>query len=152
MAEKQRTLKAPITFTGKGLHTGVEVNMTFKPAPDSHGYIFKRIDLPGQPLINALAENVVETSRGTTLEENGARVSTIEHVLASFVGMGIDNVLIEVDGPEAPILDGSAREYAEAIEKTGTVDQETDRKYFILKEKVEYYDEEQGHPYHCLSR
>lgn len=144
MAEKQRTLKAPLTFTGKGLHSGVQVTMTLNPAPDSHGYIFKRIDLPGQPLINALAENVVETSRGTTLEENGARISTIEHVLASFVGMGIDNVLIEVDGPEAPILDGSAKEIVEAIEKTGTVEQQTDRKYFILKEKLEYYDEENG--------
>lgn len=144
MAEKQTTLKAPISFSGKGLHTGVEVNMTFKPAPDSHGYIFKRVDLPGQPIINALAENVVETSRGTVLEENGARVSTVEHVLASFVGMKIDNVLVEVDGPEAPILDGSAIEFATAIEKTGKVDQETDRKYFMLKEKLEYYDEEHG--------
>jgi len=144
MAEKQTTLKAPISFSGKGLHTGVEVNMTFKPAPDSHGYIVKRMDLPGQPIINALAENVVETSRGTVLEENGARISTIEHVLASFVGMKIDNVLIEVDGPEAPILDGSAIEFATAIEKTGKVEQETDRKYFILKEKLEYYDEEHG--------
>jgi len=144
MAEKQRTLKAPITFKGKGLHTGVDVNMTFQPAPDSHGYIFKRTDLPGQPIINALAENVVETERGTVLEENGARISTIEHVLASFVGMGIDNVLVEVDGPEAPILDGSSKEYAEAIAITGAVDQDTDRKYFMLKEKVEYYDEEQG--------
>jgi len=144
MAEKQTTLKAPILLSGKGLHTGVEVNMTFKPAPDSHGYIFKRVDLPGQPIINALAENVVETSRGTVLEENGARVSTVEHVLAAFVGMKIDNVLIEVDGPEAPILDGSAIEFANAIEKTGTVEQETDRKYFILKEKLEYYDEEHG--------
>lgn len=144
MAEKQRTLKAPIKFTGKGLHTGVDVNMTFLPAPDSHGYIFKRTDLPEQPIINALAENVVDTSRGTTIEENGAQVSTIEHVLAAFVGMGIDNVLIELDGPEAPILDGSARDFSEAIDKTGAVDQETDRKYFILKEKVEYYDEENG--------
>ena len=144
MAEKQRTLKAPIRFRGRGLHTGVEVNMSFLPAPDSHGYIFKRTDLPGQPLINALAENVVETARGTVLEENGARISTIEHVLASFVGMGIDNVLIEVDGPEAPILDGSALHYVEAIEKTGTLEQATDRKYFILKEKIEYYDEENG--------
>jgi UDP-3-O-[3-hydroxymyristoyl] N-acetylglucosamine deacetylase/3-hydroxyacyl-[acyl-carrier-protein] dehydratase len=144
MAEKQRTLKAPITFKGKGLHSGVLVTMTLNPAPDSHGYIFKRTDLPHQPLINALAENVVETSRGTTLEENGVRISTIEHVLASFVGMGIDNVLIEVDGPEAPILDGSAKEIVEAIEKTGTVEQQTDRKYFILKEKLEYYDEEHG--------
>jgi UDP-3-O-[3-hydroxymyristoyl] N-acetylglucosamine deacetylase/3-hydroxyacyl-[acyl-carrier-protein] dehydratase len=144
MAEKQRTLKAPISFTGKGLHTGVQVNMTFHPAPDSPGYIFKRTDLPGQPLINALAENVVETSRGTTIEEHGARVSTIEHVLASFAGMGIDNVLVEINGPETPILDGSARAYAEAIARTGTVEQKTDRKYFILKEKVEYYDEENG--------
>ena len=144
MAEKQRTLKAPISFKGKGLHTGLEVNMTFQPAPDSHGYIFKRTDLPGQPLINALAENVVETERGTVLEENGARISTIEHVLATFVGMGIDNVLVEVDGPEAPILDGSSRHYAEAIAKVGAVDQQTDRKYFMLKEKVEYYDEEKG--------
>jgi len=144
MAEKQTTLKAPISFSGKGLHTGVEVNMTFKPAPDSHGYIFKRVDLPGQPIINALAENVVETSRGTVLEENGARISTVEHVLASFVGMGIDNVLIEVDGPEAPILDGSAKDYAEAIDEGGKVEQETNRKYFILKEKLEYYDEENG--------
>ena len=144
MAEKQKTLKAPITFKGKGLHTGVDVNMTFNPAPDSHGYIFKRTDLPDQPIINALAENVVETSRGTTLEENGARISTIEHVLASLSGMGLDNVLVEVDGPEAPILDGSAREYVEAIEKTGIVEQKTDRKYFVLKEKVEYYDEEHG--------
>ena len=144
MAEKQTTLKAPISFSGKGLHTGEEVNMTFKPAPDSHGYIFKRVDLPGQPIINALAENVVETSRGTVVEENGARISTIEHVLAAFVGMKIDNVLIEVDGPEAPILDGSAIEFATAIEKTGKVDQETDRKYFIPKEKLEYYDEEHG--------
>jgi len=144
MAEKQRTLKAPVTLSGKGLHTGVQVKMTLNPAPDSHGYIFKRIDLPGQPLINALAENVVETSRGTTLEENGVKISTIEHVLASFVGMSIDNVLIEVDGPEAPILDGSAREIVEAIEKTGVVEQQTDRKYFILKEKLEYYDEKHG--------
>ena len=144
MAEKQKTLKAPITFKGKGLHTGVDVNMTFNPAPDSHGYIFKRTDLPDQPIINALAENVAETSRGTTLEENGARISTIEHVLASLSGMGLDNVLVEVDGPEAPILDGSAREYVEAIEKTGIVEQKTDRKYFVLKEKVEYYDEEHG--------
>jgi UDP-3-O-[3-hydroxymyristoyl] N-acetylglucosamine deacetylase/3-hydroxyacyl-[acyl-carrier-protein] dehydratase len=144
MAEKQRTLKAPITFTGKGLHTGVEVTMTFQPAPDSHGYIFKRTDLPGQPLINALAENVVETSRGTTIEENGAKVSTIEHAMASFVGMRIDNVLVELDGPEVPILDGSAKDYVKAIEETGTVEQRTDRKYFILKEKLEYYDEERG--------
>jgi UDP-3-O-[3-hydroxymyristoyl] N-acetylglucosamine deacetylase/3-hydroxyacyl-[acyl-carrier-protein] dehydratase len=144
MAEKQRTLKAPITFKGRGLHTGVEATMVFHPAPDSHGYMFKRTDLPGEPLINALAENVVDTSRGTTIEENGARVATIEHVLASFVGMGIDNALVELDGPEVPIMDGSAKDYVEAIAATGTVEQATDRKYFMLKEKLEYYDEEHG--------
>ena len=142
MAEKQRTLKDSITFKGKGLHTGVDVTMTLKPAPDSHGYMFKRVDLPEQPLVNALAEFVVDTSRGTTIEENGVRVSTIEHVLAALAGMKLDNVLIEIDGPETPILDGSSKQYVEAIEKVGAVDQETDRKYFMLKEKIEYYDEE----------
>jgi UDP-3-O-[3-hydroxymyristoyl] N-acetylglucosamine deacetylase / 3-hydroxyacyl-[acyl-carrier-protein] dehydratase len=142
MAEKQRTLKKSVSFSGKGLHTGVYVNVIFKPAPDSHGYMFKRVDLPDQPMINALAENVIDTSRGTTIEENGASVATVEHILAALAGMRLDNVLIEIDGPEAPILDGSSREYVEEISKAGTVDQETDRKYFILKEKVEYYDEE----------
>ncbi|MBN1131912.1 MAG: bifunctional UDP-3-O-[3-hydroxymyristoyl] N-acetylglucosamine deacetylase/3-hydroxyacyl-ACP dehydratase [Bacteroidales bacterium] len=141
MAEKQCTLKDSITFKGKGLHTGIDVTMTLKPAPDSHGYIFRRIDLPGQPLVNALAENAVDTARGTTLEENGVRVSTVEHVLASLAGMKLDNVLIEINGPETPIMDGSARQYVEAIEKTGVVEQRTDRKYFMLKEKIEYYDD-----------
>ena len=142
MAEKQRTLKDSISFSGKGLHTGVNVNVTFKPAPDSHGYMFQRVDLPDQPLINALAENVIDTSRGTTIEENGASVATVEHILAALAGMRLDNVLIEIDGPEAPILDGSSKEYVEAISKVGALEQETNRKYFILKEKVEYYDEE----------
>ena len=144
MAEKQRTLAGAIRFSGKGLHSGIPVKMSYHPAPDSHGYIFKRIDLPGQPLVHALAENVVDTSRGTTIEENGVRVATIEHVIASLAGMGIDNALIEIDGPETPIMDGSAREYVEAIAKTGPVEQATDRKFFVLKEKVEYYDEEKG--------
>ena len=142
MAEKQTTLKEAISFKGKGLHTGVDVNMTFKPAPDSHGYIFQRMDLPGQPIVNALAEFVVDTSRGTTIEENGASVSTVEHVLAALAGIKLDNVLIEIDGPETPILDGSSIEFVKGIKKAGTVEQETDRKYFILKEKIEYYDEE----------
>lgn len=144
MAEKQRTLKESLSFVGKGLHTGVEVTLTIHPAPENHGYIFKRTDLPGQPIINALAENVIDTSRGTTIEENNARVSTIEHVLSAIAGMRLDNALIEVNGPEAPILDGSAREYVEAIEKIGAVEQNADRKYFKLEEKLEYYDEENG--------
>ncbi len=144
MAEKQRTLKEPVSFTGKGLHTGVDVTLKINPAPDSHGYVFKRVDLPDQTLIHALAENVVDTSRGTTLEENGARVHTVEHVLASLAGMSIDNALIEIDGPETPILDGSSRIYVEGIAKAGTVEQHTDRKFFVLKEKLEYYDEEKN--------
>ncbi len=144
MAEKQRTLKEPVSFTGKGLHTGIEVTLTFNPAPDSHGYVFKRIDLPGQPLVHALAENVTDTSRGTTLEENGVIVHTVEHVLASLAGMSIDNALIEINGPETPILDGSSKVYVEGIAKTGTVEQHTDRKFFVLKEKLEYYDEEKN--------
>jgi len=144
MAEKQRTLKEPVSFTGKGLHTGVDVTLTMNPAPDSHGYVFKRTDLPDQPLIHALAENVCDTSRGTTLEENGAKVHTVEHVLASLAGMSIDNALIEINGPETPILDGSSKIYVEGILKAGTVEQHTDRKFFVLKEKLEYYDEEKN--------
>lgn len=144
MAEKQRTLKEPLSFHGKGLHTGVKVNMTFLPAPENHGYVFKRTDLPGQPEITALAENVTDTSRGTTIEENGAKVSTIEHVLSALAGMQLDNTIIELDGPETPILDGSAKEYVEAIQKSGIVEQNAERRYFKLKEKVEYYDEENG--------
>lgn len=144
MAEKQRTLKESISFIGKGLHTGVKVKLTIHPAPENHGYIFKRSDLINQPLINALAENVIDTSRGTTIEENGAKVSTIEHVLSALAGMRLDNALIEIDGPEAPILDGSSKDYVEAIEKTGTVEQSTERKYFRIEEKLEYYDEENG--------
>ena len=144
MAEKQKTLKESLSFVGKGLHTGVEVNLTIHPAPENHGYIFKRTDLPGQPTINAFVENVCDTSRGTTIEENGAKVSTVEHVLSALAGMRLDNAIIEIDGPETPILDGSAKEYVEAIEKSGTVEQNVERKYFKLSEKLEYYDEENG--------
>lgn len=144
MAEKQRTLKESLSFKGKGLHTGVEVTLSIHPATENHGYIFKRTDLPGQPTIGAFAENVIDTSRGTTIEENGARVSTIEHILSALTGMRLDNIMIEIDGPEAPILDGSAREYVEAIQKAGVVEQHAERKYFQLEEKLEYYDEENG--------
>lgn len=144
MAEKQRTLKEPLSFQGKGLHTGVEVILTIHPAPENHGYIFKRIDLPGQPTISPFAENVIDTSRGTTIEENGARVSTIEHVLSALTGMRLDNVILEINGPEAPILDGSSREYVEAITNSGVVEQDAERRYFKLEEKLEYYDEENG--------
>ncbi|MFC2091049.1 UDP-3-O-acyl-N-acetylglucosamine deacetylase, partial [Bacteroidota bacterium] len=144
MAEKQRTLKSSISFQGKGLHTGVEVELTIHPAPTNHGYVFKRIDLPGQPNINAFAENVTDTSRGTTLEENGARVSTVEHVLSALAGMRLDNAIIDITGPETPILDGSAKAYVEAIEEAGIVEQNAERRYFKITEKLEYYDENNG--------
>ena len=144
MAEKQRTLKESISFTGKGLHTGVDVTLTIHPATENHGYIFKRTDLPEQPLLYPFAENVVDTSRGTTIEDNGARISTIEHVLAAIAGMRLDNALIEVSGPETPILDGSARFYVEGIAGVGIQEQKADRRYFQIKEKIEYYDEDKG--------
>ncbi len=144
MSEKQRTLKSPVSFQGKGLHTGVKVELTILPAPENHGYVFKRIDLPEQPVIYALAENVVDTSRGTTIEENGARVSTVEHVLSALAGMRLDNAIIELNGPETPILDGSAKAYVEAIEKAGIIEQHAERRYFKLAEKFEYYDENNG--------
>lgn len=144
MAEKQRTLKESISFKGKGLHTGELVNLTIHPAPENHGYLFKRIDLPGQPEIMPFAENVTDTSRGTTIEEHGAKISTVEHVLSAIAGMRLDNAIIEVDGPETPIMDGSAREYVAAIRRVGIIEQEAERRYFKLKEKIEYYDEERG--------
>ena len=104
----QRTLKREISLTGKGLHTGVDVTVTFKPAPENHGYKFCRVDLPEKPIIYAIADNVTDTSRGTTLEEHGASVATIEHILAAFFGMNLDNILVEINGPEAPIMGGSS--------------------------------------------
>ncbi|NWJ49941.1 MAG: bifunctional UDP-3-O-[3-hydroxymyristoyl] N-acetylglucosamine deacetylase/3-hydroxyacyl-ACP dehydratase [Bacteroidetes bacterium] len=135
---KQRTVKESVTLTGPGLHTGQNVSITFNPAPDGHGYKFRRIDLENSPVIEADADLVVDTSRGTTLEKNGVRVSTVEHVLASLSGMGIDNALIDLDGEETPILDGSARYYVEALEKAGFVEQSFDREYLVLDETITY--------------
>ncbi len=131
---RQTTIKNPVTISGVGLHTGKHVNLTFRPAPDNHGYKFKRIDLPGEPIIDADVDNVVDTSRGTTLSQNGAKISTTEHALAALVGMEVDNVLIDVDGPEVPIMDGSSKAYLEAIEKAGIVELKAERIYFELKE------------------
>jgi UDP-3-O-[3-hydroxymyristoyl] N-acetylglucosamine deacetylase/3-hydroxyacyl-[acyl-carrier-protein] dehydratase len=144
MSEKQRTLAKEISLTGKGLHTGKDVIITFKPAPVNHGYKFCRVDLPGKPLIDALAEHVTDTSRGTTLVQNNASVSTIEHVLAAFNGMRVDNALIELNGPEAPIMGGSAWKFVEAIKEAGIIDQKDDRNYFVVKQKITYSDEEHG--------
>ncbi len=106
---RQTTIKNPVTISGVGLHTGKHVNLTFRPAPANHGYKFRRIDLSGQPLIDADVDNVVDTSRGTTLSQNGAKISTTEHALAALVGTEVDNVIIDVDGPEVPIMDGSSK-------------------------------------------
>lgn len=137
---KQRTVKEPVTISGVGLHTGKKTNLTFKPAPENHGFKFQRVDLPGKPIIDADADNVVDTARGTTLEQNGGRVSTTEHVLAAMVGMELDNVLMELDGPEVPIMDGSAIPFMKVLEKVGTVEQNAERVYFELKEILSYED------------
>jgi UDP-3-O-[3-hydroxymyristoyl] N-acetylglucosamine deacetylase / 3-hydroxyacyl-[acyl-carrier-protein] dehydratase len=144
MTVKQRTIQKPVTVKGKGLHTGVEVELTFKPAAENHGFKFKRVDLEGQPIISAVAENVVDTSRGTTIEEKGVRISTIEHVMAALVGMGIDNVSIEINGPETPIADGSSFYFVNALKEAGSVEQEADRRYYEVKEKIEYKDAQRG--------
>lgn len=144
MIEKQRTLKRPVTLEGKGLHSGIDVKITFKPAPANHGYKFCRTDLPDKPVIRAMPENVVDTSRGTTLEENGIKVATIEHVLAAFFGKQVDNALIEIKGPEAPIMGGSSYKFVEAIKKAGIVEQDVERDYFVVKERIIYSNEETG--------
>ncbi len=144
MSEKQRTLARDISIKGKGLHTGINVTLTFKPAPSNQGYKFCRVDLPDKPIIEALAENVTDTSRGTTLVQNNASVATIEHVLAALHGMQVDNVIIELNGPEAPIMGGGASKFVEAIKEAGLVDQEEDRDYFVIKQKITYSDEEHG--------
>jgi UDP-3-O-[3-hydroxymyristoyl] N-acetylglucosamine deacetylase/3-hydroxyacyl-[acyl-carrier-protein] dehydratase len=144
MSEKQRTLARDISLKGKGLHTGIDVTLTFKPAPANHGYKFCRVDLPGNPMIDALAENVTDTSRGTTLTQNNASVATVEHVLAALYGLQVDNALIELDGPEAPIMGGSSWKFVEAIKEAGTVELKEDRNYFEIKQKVAFSEEEHG--------
>jgi UDP-3-O-[3-hydroxymyristoyl] N-acetylglucosamine deacetylase / 3-hydroxyacyl-[acyl-carrier-protein] dehydratase len=144
MTGNQKSIKSPVKFSGRGLHTGTEVELTIQPASDNYGIQFFRTDLNESPVIRAIAENVVETSRGTTLEENGVRVCTIEHVLAALSGLGIDNAKIEVNGPEAPILDGSSRFYSEAILKAGIKELKEPKAYFEVTEKIEYRDDEHG--------
>lgn len=142
MVSKQRTLKEPASLVGVGLHTGEPVTLTIQPAPEHHGYRFQRIDLPGQPIIKADPDLVVGTQRGTTLEDNGARVHTTEHVLSALYGCKVDNALIQLDGPEVPIMDGSAWPFVEAIEAVGFQDQNADRQYLVLKENLTYEDKE----------
>ena len=144
MQTKQQTLAGPISFSGKGLHTGVTVNMTVHPAADNHGIVFRRVDLEDTPTVPALCEYVTDTSRGTTIEKGAAKVSTIEHIISALWTMGVDNALIDIDGPETPIMDGSAREYVEKIQLTGLVEQKSSRKYYEVTEKQVYTIPDKG--------
>ncbi len=140
MTEKQKTIKENISVEGVGLHTGKKVTINFKPAPENHGIKFKRIDLHHAPEVEASIDNVVDTSRGTTLEKNGAQVMTIEHTLAAVAGTDIDNLLIEIDSLELPIMDGSSKFYVEALLKAGIIEQNAEREYFELKTNLSYTD------------
>lgn len=142
MSIKQQTIQTPVSLSGVGLHTGAKATITFKPAPENHGYKFQRIDLEDQPVIEADVDNVVDTARGTTIGKGNARISTIEHALAALVGLEIDNVLMEIDGPEVPILDGSSQPFIEALQKAGLVAQEANREYFELKTNLTFEDTE----------
>ena len=144
MQLNQQTIKNEITLKGIGLHTGKEVTMTFKPAPVNHGYAFVRIDLEGQPIIEPKAEYVIDTQRGTNLENNGVHIYTSEHVLAAAVGLGVTNLIIELDAPEPPIMDGSSKYFVEAIEKAEIVEQEEAIEEYIVKEVISYKDEATG--------
>jgi len=144
MSTKQQTLKAPISFSGKGLHTGVKVTMTVNPAEVDTGIVFRRTDIEGQPIIPALCDYVVDTSRGTTIESGGHRVSTIEHIMSALWTLGVDNAVIDIDAPETPIMDGSACAYAKAITEAGVADQDAERKFYHVTEKMVYTIPEKG--------
>ena len=138
---KQKTLKNSFSLSGKGLHTGLNLTVTFNPAPENTGYRIQRIDLEGQPVIEAIAEKVADTQRGTVLAQGDVRVSTVEHALAALYALGIDNCLIQVDGPEFPILDGSAFMYVEKIREVGIEEQAATKEWFIIRKKIELRDD-----------
>ncbi len=141
---KQKTLKGSFSLCGKGLHTGLSLTVTFNPAPENHGYKIQRIDLDGMPLIDAVAENVVDTQRGTVLGKGEARVSTVEHGLSALYALGVDNCLIQVNGPEFPILDGSAIQYVKKIQEIGIEEQNAPKDWYIIRKKIEVKDESTG--------
>lgn len=138
----QKTIDKPVKVSGFGLHTGAKVNLTFKPAPANHGFVFKRIDVDGQPEIEAAVENVDSTDRGTCLAKNGVKIHTVEHALSALTGMDIDNCLIEVDGPEMPIRDGSAKYFVEALKDAGKVEQDAEREYYEIDKVLTFTDPE----------
>lgn len=142
--EKQRTIKEGFKLSSKGLHTGLDLTVEFCPAPENFGYKIQRIDVEGCPIIDVLAENVTDTQRGTVLSNGVERVSTIEHGLSALYALGIDNCLVKVNGPEFPILEGSARLYVENILRVGILEQEAEKEYLVVKEPIEYRDEQSG--------
>ncbi len=140
----QKTIKQAFTLSGKGLHTGLDIVLTFNPAPENHGVKIKRIDIETQPIIDALAENVTHTVRGTVLQKGDVQVSTVEHALATLYAYGIDNCLLEVNAPEFPILDGSAKYFVAKIEEVGILEQDAEKDYYIVTKKIEYSLPETG--------
>ncbi|ACU58777.1 bifunctional UDP-3-O-[3-hydroxymyristoyl] N-acetylglucosamine deacetylase/3-hydroxyacyl-ACP dehydratase [Chitinophaga pinensis] len=143
-SSNQHTIKDPVTISGVGLHTGAHVNMTLKPATPGYGIKFQRVDLPGQPVVKADVDYVVDTSRSTTLEHNGARVSTIEHIMAALVGTGVDNVHIEIDGPEIPIMDGSSYPFIQKIEEAGIAEQDAKKIWYTIDTNISFYDDKKN--------
>lgn len=141
---KQTTLGGSFSLYGKGLHTGLNLTVTFNPAPENTGYKIQRIDLEGQPVIDAIADNVVETKRGTVLQQGEARVSTVEHGMSALYASGIDNCLIQVNGPEFPILNGASDMYVDKIENVGIIEQNAPKDFYIIRKKIEVRDEESG--------
>ena len=141
---KQRTIKDCFILSGKGLHTGLNLTVEFCPAPENYGYKIQRVDVEGEPFIEALAENVTETQRGTVISNGVERVSTIEHGLSALYALGVDNCLIKVNGPEFPILEGSAKLYVENILRVGLVEQQEEKNYLVITEPIEYRDEQSG--------
>ena len=139
--DKQHTIGTTVSISGTGLHTGILADLVLKPADPGFGFQFKRTDLPGQPMIKADCDLVTDVSRGTTLEANGAKVSTVEHVLAALVGMGVDNCLLEINGPEMPIIDGSSQPFVELIEEAGVIEQDAAKTWYTLEENIYYSDE-----------
>ena len=141
---KQKTLKGSFSLFGKGLHTGLNLTVTFNPAPENTGYKIQRIDLEGEPIIDAIAENVVDTQRGTVLGKGEAKCSTVEHGLSALYAFGIDNCIIQVNGPEFPILDGSAIKYVEKIREVGIEEQNAPKDWYVIRKKIEVKDDQTG--------
>ena len=144
MSNKQTTIKSSVSLKGVGIHTGKDVKLSFKPADPETGYVFKRLDLDGSPSIEALSKYVINTQRGTTLEKNGVKLKTIEHVLAALVGLEIDNVLIEINAEEPPIMDGSSKYFVDALENAGVLELDALRKEYIIKDIITYKDSKNG--------